>query len=84
MNAKPDSSACADWVEHVLDTNGEPYWQLPDEDMNFFVRNSLDVIAAYLAIALSSISLGLYMAWWIVGRALRKLKGLAGWKEKLV
>ncbi len=68
----------------MLDSDGEPYLQLPDQDMDMFVRNSLDVIATYLAIALSFLSLALYVVWWILDRAFCKLKGLPGWKEKLV
>ena len=68
----------------MLDTEGEPYMQLPDEDMSFFVRNSLDVIAAYVAIAFSSLLVGVYVAWLIVGNALCKLKGLSGYHKKLV
>ncbi|CAL8461822.1 g1353 [Coccomyxa elongata] len=74
----------ADWVEHVLDSDGEPYLQLPDQHMDICVYNSLDVIAAYLAIALSFLSLALCVVWWILDRAFCKFKGLPGWKEKLV
>ena len=68
----------------MLDTEGEPYMQLPDEDMSFLIRNSLDVIAAYVAIAFSFLLLGAYVAWWLVGNALCKLKGLSGYQKKLV
>jgi len=35
----------ADWVEHVIDTKGEPYLKTPEDELSFIVRNSLDVYA---------------------------------------
>jgi hypothetical protein len=74
----------ADWVEHVLDSDGEPYLQLPDDDMSFLVRNSLDVIAAYLGIGVVALIAGVSTAYWVVGGAIHKIKGLSGWEKKLV
>ncbi len=79
-----DMGVFADWVEHVLDSDGEPYLQLPDQDMNFFVRNSLDVIGAYLGAAILSLSTAVGIFWWVVGRAYRKMQWLAGSKHKVI
>ena len=68
----------------MLDSDGEPYLQLPDDDMSFFMRNSLDVIAAYLGIGVVVLIAGVSVIYWLVGGAYRKLKGLAGWEKKLV
>ena len=35
----------ADWVEHVIDTKGDPYLKTPEDELSFIVRNSLDVYA---------------------------------------
>ena len=52
-----------DWVEHVLETNAEPYLRTPDEELSFIVRHNLDVNAS---IALAAI--GLCCALWRIGR----------------
>lgn len=41
----------ADWMEHVVATGGEPYLRTPEEDLPFLVRHSLDVAAAWAALA---------------------------------
>ena len=74
----------ADWVEHVLDSGGDPYLQLPDNDMSFFVRNSLDVAAAYLGIGVIMLIAGKLLIAWVIGGACRVLKGRAGWVKKIV
>ena len=46
---------CADWIEHVIATGGEPYLRTPENEMSLIVRNSLDVytvIAAVCCLAL--------------------------------
>ena len=48
---------CADWIEHVIATGGEPYLRTPDNEMSLVVRNSLDVytvIVAMCCLALGS------------------------------
>ena len=40
---------CADWIEHVLDTRGEPYLNLPVDELSFIVRNLVDVYALLAA-----------------------------------
>lgn len=74
----------ADWVEHVLESDGEPYLQLPDQHMNFFVRNSFDVIAAYLGAAIVLLSAAACIFWRVVGRAYRKMQWVAGSKHKVI
>lgn len=39
----------ADWIEHVLNTNGDPYLKTPEDEMSFVVRNMLDVYATAAA-----------------------------------
>ncbi|EIE24908.1 UDP-Glycosyltransferase/glycogen phosphorylase [Coccomyxa subellipsoidea C-169] len=74
----------ADWVEHVLDSDGEAYMQLPDDDMSFFVRNSLDVAATFFGLGVVALIAGGLISAWVIGGAYRKLKGLAGWEKKMV
>ena len=40
--------SCADWVEHALETDADPYLRTPEEDLSFIERHNLDV---YLAVA---------------------------------
>ena len=44
-----DTVCCADWVEHVIATDGEPYLRTPDDEMSFAARYSLDVYAMLAA-----------------------------------
>lgn len=68
----------------MLETDGEAYMQLPGQYMSFVARNNLDVFAVYLGIAVAGGAASMWLACWVVGSAWRKLKGLAGWKQKLV
>ena len=52
----------ADWIEHVLETDGEPYLRLPVDDLNIFVRHSLDTYGFLLGCAGAL----LYLAWRLV------------------
>ncbi len=76
--------ACADWVEHVLDSDGEAYMQLPDDDMSFFVRNSLDVAATFFGLGVVALIAGGLISAWVIGGAYCELKELAGWEKKMV
>jgi hypothetical protein len=69
-----DTKRCgaADWVEHVLETDGEPYLATPDEKMSFFALHSLDVAAAWLLIAVAAAR----MAYVIVRATARRLADL--------
>ena len=40
--------SCADWIEHVVETKGDPYLKTPDDELSYIVRHNLDV---YLAVA---------------------------------
>ena len=40
--------SCADWVEHALETDADPYLRTPEEELPFKERHNLDV---YLVIA---------------------------------
>ena len=48
-----------DWVEHVMETGGEPYLQSPEASMSIFVRHSVDVYSMILL----TVGLGLFVAW---------------------
>ena len=45
MTAKPltQVSNFADWVEHVLETDAEPYLRTPEEELSFVARHNLNV-----------------------------------------
>ena len=49
---------CADWIEHVVETKGDPYLKTPDDELSYIVRHNLDV---YVAIA-ASVGLVLLLA----------------------
>lgn len=71
----------ADWVEHVLDTAGDPYLALPEEDMPWLVSHSVDVVAAWLCTLLAALAL----AWTVVRAALQRLRAaLSSSKHKLL
>ena len=40
---------CADWMEHVMATNGEPYLRTPEDELSFIARTSIDVHAIVAA-----------------------------------
>ena len=61
-------AVAADWVEHVLATDAEPYLRTPEEELSFIVRHNLDVNAA---VALSALAM-LVLVW----QALRAASGL--------
>ena len=68
----------------MLESDGEPYLQLPDQDMSFFVRNSFDVIGAYLGAAIICLSAAVGIFWRVVDRACRKVQWVAGSKHKVI
>ena len=39
----------ADWLEHVIDTKGDPYLTTPEVELSFIVRHNLDVYALLAA-----------------------------------
>ena len=39
----------ADWVEHVIETKGDPYLKTPEDELSFIVRHNLDVYAMLAA-----------------------------------
>ena len=52
-----------DWVEHVLETDAEPYLRTPEEEMSFIARHNIDVNAC-----IAGASLGLLFVLWRIGR----------------
>ena len=56
---------CADWVEHAIETGGEPYLHTPEAQLSIFVRHSLDTYAFCLAV----LCIGWYLAAKLLGRA---------------
>ena len=59
---------CADWIEHVIATGGEPYLRTPENEMSLIVRNSLDVYTVIAAMC--CLALGIAHA--VLGIALRR------------
>lgn len=39
---------CTDWIEHVAETNGEPYLQTPENEMSLLQLWNLDIAALAL------------------------------------
>ena len=39
----------ADWIEHVVETKGDPYLKTPDDELSYIVRHNLDVYVAVAA-----------------------------------
>ena len=63
---------CADWIEHVIATGGEPYLRTPENEMSLIVRNSLDVYTVIAAMC----CLALGFAHAVLGIILRRCKVL--------
>ena len=42
--------SCADWIEHVVETKGDPYLKTPDDELSYAVRYNLDVYVAIAAV----------------------------------
>lgn len=40
---------CADWIEHVMETGGDPYLRTPEDRMSVIARHSLDVYGLVVA-----------------------------------
>lgn len=49
----------ADWIQHVLDTDGEPYLQTPEDDIPVISLLLLDVLGFLLLAAMLPVALGL-------------------------
>ena len=59
---------CADWVEHVIATDGEAYLQTPEDDIPLVSLLLLDVLA-FLA---ASAAVPAVLVWWGLHRSFRK------------
>ena len=66
----------ADWVEHVIATDGEPYLQTPEDDIPLVSLLLLDVMVFLAACAAAPAAL----VWWGLRRGMRK--SLPGAKVK--
>jgi len=64
---------CADWMEHVIDTKGDPYLKTPDDELSFIVRHSLDVYGFIIVC--------LYLVFLISSKLLKLLAGKAAWRS---
>ena len=59
----------ADWIQHVLDTDGEPYLQTPEDDIPLVSLFLLDVLGfLFIASALPAVA-----AYWLLAKR---------WQEK--
>lgn len=68
----------ADWIEHVLDTGGEPYLRLPADDLNIFVRHSLDTYGFVLGCT----GVLLFLAWQLLLTAASRCRRMFTAKAK--
>jgi hypothetical protein len=55
----------ADWVEHAIETGGEPYLHTPEAELSIFVRHSLDTYGFCLAV----LCVGVCLVAKLLGRA---------------
>ena len=60
---------CADWIQHVLNTDGEPYLQTPEDDIPLISLFLLDVLG-FLLIASALPAVAVY---WLL---------VKGWRGK--
>lgn len=51
------SALSADLIEHVLETEGDPYLKTLDDELSFLVRNSVDTCAAMTAFVVLVVAL---------------------------
>ena len=58
----PDRWRCADWIEHVLATKGEPYLTVPEDETSLTSRVLLGALASIAACGILLLS-----AWALVG-----------------
>lgn len=58
----------ADWVEHVIATEGEPYLQTPEDDIPLVSLLLLDVLG-FLAVASAVPAV---LLWWALQRMMRR------------
>ncbi len=63
----------ADWIEHVMATDGEPYLRTPIDHLNIFARHSLDVYGLIIACAAFAVLLIGKLALWAAQHAARAL-----------
>lgn len=59
-----------DWVEHVIATKGEPYLKIPEDEMSFIARYSLDVYVIIAACCLCP----MLAAWAVLVLLLKRCK----------
>ena len=52
-----------DWVEHVLETDAEPYLRTPEEELSFITRHNMDVNAC-----IAGASFGMLYVLWRIGQ----------------
>ena len=63
----------ADWLEHVIDTKGDPYLKTPENELSFIVRHNLDVYALLGAALYLLLLLGRKLLGLLAGKAGRIL-----------
>ncbi len=64
----------ADWIQHVLDTDGEPYLQTPEDDIPILSLLLLDVLG-FFAIAAAVPALAAWVGWKHLKRKRLGVKG---------
>ena len=69
----------ADWVDHVLETGGEAYLRSPVDDLNVFVRHSLDTYSFLLGCS----GVLLYLAWQLINAAALSYRALLHRRAKV-
>ena len=65
---------CADWIQHVLDTEGEPYLQTPEDDIPILSLLLVDVLG-FLLVASALPALAAWAGWKHLRRRTAKPRG---------
>ncbi len=68
---------CADWIQHVLDTDGEPYLQTPEDDIPIVSLLLLDVLG-FLVFASAMPALAAWAGWTILKETAAEAERKAG------
>ena len=70
------AGCCADWMELVIDTKGDPYLKTPDDELSFIVRHSMDVYGFIIVC--------LYMVFLMSSKLLKLLAGKAARRSSVL
>eukprot|EP00884_Botryococcus_braunii_P010527 jgi/Botrbrau1/19476/Bobra.0338s0093.1 len=85
MRARPNTplQEAADWIEHVIETRGEPYLQTPENYMTLWQLWSLDVAAFLVFVLILSLLMSRMIILWLLNIAKIAIKPRTGEKHTL-